>query len=70
MKRTYVTADEQEAQQDRPGFTPVCQYGRGVEVAKGELGSITKQVGEPYVDCGMWVIPCETLERIFIREDM
>lgn len=71
VKITWISRDEIFDQQDRRGFTPVCQYGHGLNIERNELGAICRERrGSPVWmhSHGMFTFGVTVLERIFIVE--
>lgn len=69
VKITWVGRDEFRQQQNRQGFTSVCQYGIGMDMEPNELGAICEpRRGAPVWASGLFVQGVRVLERIFIVE--
>lgn len=68
-KRTYITGDQIESYLSRSDFVGVHQYGT-VKPEPNEIGAVVEAIGIPQLhEIGLWEIPCNFIERIFIGED-
>ncbi len=72
IKRTTVKrlSKAELAQYDRPGFVPVCRYGRDMPVDENEIGGIFVRAGKVtynrHEPSGVWEIgEYQCVERIF-----
>ena len=68
-KRTFVAAEDSIEQYERPGFSPVCQYG-SIKPEPNEIGGIFVRVRNTRLENGLWVHDAECVERVFLTPNV